>query len=595
MERIQLESKTGLSKEKISVWFQNRRAKEKREKGQDGGSKESTTTDSELETEDERQLSFYGETPEEDSELEDLRNYQRKRSTDFKLRHPVNAPREIIPSMFGGQSTGRFYHSGFNKTSGIKLSHPVFCHTNENSDMKQPRTEIKSDVTTDIKQPCLEDQSNTASVSKQSHLRNIHTITCTDLIHSHPETMVDTRSDVKQLHKEETNAVDSSGPDMTQLNHQNKTSSDIGIEIFNQEGDCSASCSDVKIQRHTSTHTPSMRIIDMVPPSELYYSDVGYTPNHQNNPTSNIKLQHPTNACTYTPTYNRPPHSEDKSNRAGTEVKLEHLTATNCANLGGTSYHMEINDTRRQQGSKTSDTKIPHSEDQSNIPSYIVLSLPGGTIAVESTEQYHREIKETQKHKNIASDAKLPHHTSTPAEISIPNPVGTVAIDMCGRYYSESTARDIKPPFTDTPRNTAEDSKPQLPTNISVNAPSEIEVPHPRESVDVDLGRCYHGENKNTSPSASATQVQLTSSCLDEKPKKRVISETTSSDEKPVMVTHVSSNDVVKKGNDKKSDGVGDAEFTFQNKKVKTGDVVDTCTVTAPCNTSPECRIFGET
>ena len=407
--------------------------------------------------------------------------------------------------------------------------------------------------------------------------------------------MVDTRIDVKQLHKEETNAVDSSGPDITQLNHQNKTSNDTGIEIFNQDGDCTTSCSDVKIQRHTSTHTASMRMIDMIPPSELYYSDVRYTPNHQNNSTSNIKVQHPTNVCTYTPTYNRPPHSEDKSNKAGTEVKLKNLTATNCANLGGTSYHMQIDDTQSYQGSKASDTKVPQSEDQSNVPSYIVLSLPGGTIAVEPTEQYHREIKETQKHKNIASDVKLPHPTNTPAEISLPNPVGTVAIDMCGRYHSESTAQDVKPPFTETPKNSAEDTKPALSTNISVNAPSEIKVPHPEESEDVDLSRCYHGENKNTSPSASATQVQLTSSCLDEKPKKRIIGETTTSDEKPVMATHVSSNHVVKKSNDEKNYGDADAKFTFQNNKVKTGDMVDTYTVTAPCNTSPECRIFGET
>ena len=280
-----------------------------------------------------------------------------------------------------------------------------------------------------------------------------------------------------------------------------KTSNDTGIEIANQDGDSTTSCSDIKIQPHTSTHTP----------------------------------------CS----------------AQGTEVKLPHTEATNCGDLGGMSHHIDTGDTRNLlQGNATSYTKK-----QSNIPSCIVSSLPDGTIAVKSTEQYHREIEETQKHQNIGSDVKLLHLTNNPAEISAPQPV---AVNVCNP--------NPKPPYIETQRNTAEDTNPSQSPNISINAPTEIKVPHPE-----------------------VPQVQLTSSCLDEKPKKRVISETTSSDEKPVMATHVSSNDVVKKGNDKKSDSVGDAEFTFQNKKVKTGDMVDTCTVTAPCNTSPECRIFGET
>ena len=105
-----LVSETGINRIKIKVWFQNRRAKERREKGQDGGSKESTTSDSELETEDERQLSIYDETSEEDSEIEDTRNHQSKTTIDFKLIKP---PRPVAVDLSG------LYHSENENTSSF--------------------------------------------------------------------------------------------------------------------------------------------------------------------------------------------------------------------------------------------------------------------------------------------------------------------------------------------------------------------------------------------------------------------------------------------------------------------------------------------
>lgn len=84
-ERMLLEARTGLNKEKISVWFQNRRAKEKREKGQEGTSKEteeSTTESEENETEDE--LRVYDKTPEEENEIGNRNQSNEKACGDAK-------------------------------------------------------------------------------------------------------------------------------------------------------------------------------------------------------------------------------------------------------------------------------------------------------------------------------------------------------------------------------------------------------------------------------------------------------------------------------------------------------------------------------
>jgi hypothetical protein len=561
-ERMRLESKTGISKDTISVWFSNRRAKEKREKEQDGGSKESTTTDSELETEDERQLSIYDETPDEDSEIEDTRNHQSKTIINFKLTHPAdfptNIPSDMKPPRPEGQSTSGFYHCEIqdkeehqnNTTSHIILSHPINIRTNEPTNIKLPCPERKR--VSDIRQP---------------HLANIHTITPNNIMLSypHPEGKINTPSDIKQPRSEEKSAVSSSGLYHGEIqdtrNDLNNTPSVSDINIPHQDGDGNTP-HDIKIQPHRNipTHTPTDGTFGIAS-SKLYHREIEDARNDQNYPPSDIRVEHPTNTCAHTTTsirrlprpegtaescklYHKEIGGTQKYQNTLSDIKIMKRPlpeGTNYADSRG-SCHSETEDASNHQNT-TSDIKVLHQEGQSNRPNYIVLSLPGGTIAVESAEQYHKENGETRNdHNTPHGDVELLYPTSTftnTTETKAPYPGETVAADVSGLYRSEvedsgnsesTKARDIKLPHS---------------ANNSTNAPTEIKVPHPGGTVAVDLSGLYRSENENTS--YFVPPIQTKTSCLNKSRESVVLSAKQQSRVKHLscMATHVSSINVI--------------------------------------------------
>ena len=621
-ERMRLESKTGLSKEKISVWFQNRRAKEKREKGHDAGSKESTTTDSELETEDERQLSMFDETPEEDSEVEDTRNHQSNTTPEFKVTQPADlSTSDMKPPHPGNQSTGGFYQSEIEVTQ----KHQIMDNTISN-----------------IKRPMSENHP-IRDIQRQK-LATIDTTTPTNMKVLYTEVVVSTSSDIKHTSSAEKSDVDSKAL-YSQL-YETRNNRLNAITVNQENIPHKQSNTSFNTQHRDNTTSSLTEEIIAMESCKGYPSQTNETRN-EFNMSSDMEMQNLTNACSSTPSYVRQQHTQripqlkelvnhketedprahqhkqtsitslcqedQKSNTPNIEMELPHPKETNPVDSGD-SYQVYTKDTQNHQDKITSD-KVPNLDERSNMPGYIVLSLPGGTIAVKSTELCHREIGEHQQ--NTFGDIDLPHprstFTYTPTEAnvhttteisSMSDPDNMIAQDEDGHYRSEfenershnKIERDIKQPFDETQWNTQQDSKQPHSTNISTNAPAEIKVAHPGGTVAVDLSGLYCSKNENTSHVPPVSMSSMEKSFFDEKQKNGVVNEREGNDEKPGVKERPTKVEIIADGTMIAGDSerIDDLDKILNTKAETEEERLTPYTATTMGNTAPECRTFGQ-
>ena len=151
------------------------------------------------------------------------------------------------------------------------------------------------------------------------------------------------------------------------------------------------------------------------------------------------------------------------------------------------SYQNQNGDTRKNQSNTSGNMEV--SEEKTNIPSYMVLTLPCGTIAVESNDLYRRKMDKAQINKNIASDKKI-HSTSlltnTSTEVKVPYARGAPAVNVNGIYRSE---------FKDT--GSSEDNADQDVNLIHTQVQSDAAVDESRENNTDQVVEVRHTEVQN--------------------------------------------------------------------------------------------------